>query len=62
MLMDNDRESMVAAVNRFNEACGLEQRVRGESHIALHEKFAAHDALARLDELYRLMLAQMFSS
>jgi hypothetical protein len=53
---------MVAAVNRFNEACGLEQRVRGESHIALHEKFAAHDALARLDELYRLMLAQMFSS
>jgi len=61
MLMDDDRASMVAAVNRFNEACGLEQRVRAESHIALHEKFAAHDALARLDELYRLMLAQMFS-
>jgi lipoate-protein ligase A len=61
MLMDNDRESMVAAVNRFNEACGLEQRVRAESHIALHEKFAAPDALARLDELYRLMLEQMFS-
>jgi hypothetical protein len=61
MLMDNERESMVAAVNRFNEACGLEQRVRAQSHIALHEKFNAPQALARLDELFRLMLAQMFS-
>ena len=61
MLIDNERESMVAAVNRFNQACGLEQRVRAESHIALHEKFAAPDALARLDELYGLMLKQMFS-
>jgi len=60
MLLDNERESMVSAVNRFNEACGLEQRVRAESHIGLHEKFTAPDALARLDELYRLMLAQMF--
>jgi lipoate-protein ligase A len=62
MLMDNERESMVAAVNRFNEACGLEQRVRAESHIALHEKFNAPRALARLDELFRLMLAQMYSA
>jgi hypothetical protein len=61
MLMDNERESMVAAVNRFNEACGLEQRVRAESHIALHEKFVAPMALARLDELFRLMLAQVYS-
>ena len=61
MLIDNERESMIAAVNRFNQACGLEQRVRAESHIALHEKFAAPDALARLDELYGLMLKQMFS-
>ncbi len=30
---------MIAAVNRFNEACGLEQRVRADSHIALHEAF-----------------------
>lgn len=60
MLVDNERESMAAAVNRFNEACGLEPRVRADSHIALHEKFTAPDALARLDELYRLMLAQMF--
>lgn len=62
MLIDNERESMVTAVNRFNEACGLEHRVRAESHIALHEKFTAPNALARLDELYRLMLAQMFNA
>jgi lipoate-protein ligase A len=61
MLLNNDRVSMVEAVNRFNEAGGLEQRVRAQSHIALHEKFAAPDALERLDELYRRMLAQMFS-
>ncbi|KIP89877.1 lipoate--protein ligase family protein [Pseudomonas fluorescens] len=60
MLMDDERESMVAAVNRFNEACGLEQRVRAQSHIALHEKFNAPQALARLDELFRLMLAQIY--
>jgi hypothetical protein len=51
---------MVAAVNRFNEACGLEQRVRAESHIALHEKYAAPDALGRLDSLYRELLTDMF--
>ncbi|MEZ1318459.1 lipoate--protein ligase family protein [Pseudomonas fluorescens] len=62
MLLDNERESMVAAVNRFNQACGLEQRVRAESHIALHEKFVAPDALARLDTLYRQMLAAMFGT
>jgi lipoate-protein ligase A len=62
LLLDNERDSMVAAVNRFNEACGLEQRVRAESHIALHEKFAAPDALERLDALYRQLLAQMFGA
>jgi len=31
--------------------------VRAESHIALHEAFAAPDAIARLDTLYRQMLA-----
>lgn len=60
LLLDNERESMVAAVNRFNEACGLEQRVRAESHIALHEKFAAPGALDRLDVLYRQSLTAMF--
>ncbi|MNF16865.1 hypothetical protein D3C80_2200770 [compost metagenome] len=53
---------MVAAVNRFNEACGVDQRVRAESHIALHEKFAAPDALGRLDALYRQLLADMFNA
>lgn len=62
LLLDNERESMVAAVNRFNEACGLEQRVRDESHIALHEKFAAPDALERLDALYRQLLAGMYEA
>ncbi|WP_431768351.1 lipoate--protein ligase family protein [Pseudomonas koreensis] len=61
MLVDDERESMVAAVNRFNETCGLEQRVRAASHIALHEKFPAPHALARLDELFRLMLAQIYA-
>ncbi|WJK09350.1 lipoate--protein ligase family protein [Pseudomonas fluorescens] len=61
MLVEDERESMVAAVNRFNEACGLEQRVRATSHIALHEKFPAPHALARLDELFRLMLAQIYA-
>ena len=62
LLLDNERESMVAAVNRFNEACGVDQRVRAESHIALHEKFAAPDALGRLDALYRQLLADMFNA
>lgn len=59
MLMDDERESMVAAVNRFNQVCGLEQRCRAASHIGLHEKFAAADAVGRLDALYRRMLAQV---
>ncbi|MNL64769.1 hypothetical protein D3C87_1890170 [compost metagenome] len=62
MLIDDERESMVAAVNRFNEACGLEQRVRAESHIALHEKFAAPEALERLDALYRQLLVEMLGA
>lgn len=57
LLLDDDRVELIAAVNRFNEACGLEQRVRADSHIALHEAFAAPDALDRLDTLYRQMLA-----
>lgn len=59
MLLDGDRVELIAAVNRFNEACGLAQRVRAESHIALHEAFAAPDALDRLDTLYRNMLADL---
>jgi len=62
LLLDNERESMVAAVNRFNEACGLDQRVRAESHIGLHEKFTAPDALERLDTLYRQLLAEVVAA
>ena len=57
MLLDNEREELIEAVNRFNQTCGLEQRVRAESHIALHEAFPAPDAISRLDRLYRQMLA-----
>ncbi|WP_134928935.1 biotin/lipoate A/B protein ligase family protein, partial [Pseudomonas protegens] len=56
LLLDNERDSMVGAVNTFNQACGLEQRCRAESHIALHEAFTAENAVARLDSLYRQML------
>ncbi|MDT8908709.1 lipoate--protein ligase family protein [Pseudomonas fluorescens] len=60
LLVDNECESMVAAVNRFNEACGLEQRVRAESHIALHEKFSDPHALERLEALYRNLADELF--
>lgn len=61
LLLDDERESMVQAVNRFNEVCGLEQRVRAASHIALHEQFAAPQAIERLDTLYRQMLAEVLA-
>ena len=62
LLLDDERESMVQAVNRFNEVCGLDQRVRAQSHIALHERFAAPLAIERLDALYRQMLAEAMAS
>ena len=62
LLLDDERESMVQAVNRFNEVCGLDQRVRAQSHIALHERFAAPLAIERLDALYRQMLAEVMAS
>ena len=61
LLLDDERESMVQAVNRFNEVCGLDQRVRAQSHIALHERFAAPQAIERLDALYRQMLAEVMA-
>lgn len=39
MLMHDQREAMVAAVNRFNEACGLPQRCNADSHVALEQRF-----------------------
>jgi len=59
MLLDNERADMVNAVNRFNQMCDLEQRCRAESHIALHELFAAPDFIARLSERYADIFARL---
>jgi len=60
MLIDNERDSMVEAVNRFNQACQLDARVRAQSHVALHEVYAAPLFLERLSELYQQMLQDIF--
>ncbi|MFQ6573746.1 lipoate--protein ligase family protein [Pseudomonas sp. UM16] len=52
LLLDNERESMVAAVNRFNEICQLEQRCLADSHIALHEVVPEAPLLERLGQAY----------
>ncbi|RMO07694.1 hypothetical protein ALQ47_03861 [Pseudomonas cichorii] len=61
LLLDNERQQMVAAVNRFNELCELEARVRAQSHIALYEAFpeGGFDVLERLNHSYRQMLARL---
>ncbi len=59
LLLDNERESMVAAVNRFNQLCELEQRCRAESHIALHEVVDAPDFFERLSARYQQILAPL---
>ncbi|NBA97746.1 lipoate--protein ligase family protein [Pseudomonas sp. R5(2019)] len=53
LLLDNERESMVFAVNQFNEICNLEQRCRAESHIALHEVFPQAPLIEHLLQVYR---------
>ncbi len=58
MLMDNERDEMVNAVNRFNRMCDLDQRCRADSHVALHEVFAAPDFLNRLGERYADVVAR----
>jgi lipoate-protein ligase A len=57
LLVDNERLEMAAAVNRFNEICEIDQRVRADSHIALREAFAADDVLQRLAAVYHTTLA-----
>ncbi|MGH8380740.1 lipoate--protein ligase family protein [Pseudomonas sp.] len=52
LLLDNERASMVAAVNRFNECCELEQRCLADSHIALHEVVPEAPLLERLGQAY----------
>ena len=59
LLLDNERESMVAAVNRFNQLCELQQRCRPESHIALHEVFDAPDFFECLSASYQQILAPL---
>ena len=59
LLVDNERESMVAAVNRFNRLCDLEQHCMADSHIALHEAFAAPDFFERLSASYQQLLAPL---
>jgi lipoate-protein ligase A len=52
MLMDDQRAAMVGAVNRFNQQCSIAQRCRADSHIAVHERFAALDLFERLSNDY----------
>ncbi|MCQ3028622.1 lipoate--protein ligase family protein [Pseudomonas tremae] len=59
LLLDDQRAQMVAAVNRFNELCELDQRVRAESHIALHEAFPDAQVLEHLAQRYQRMLAEL---
>lgn len=59
LLVDNERQEMVAAVNRFNEICELEQRVRADSHIALREAFPVEGVLEKLADVYGAMLARL---
>lgn len=59
LLLDNERESMVAAVNRFNECCELEQRCRADAHIALHEVAPAAPWFERLSQAYAKVLAEL---
>ncbi|MBT8765071.1 lipoate--protein ligase family protein [Metapseudomonas boanensis] len=59
VLMENQRESMVDVVNAFYETCGLPDRCRATSHIALDERIA--DTWAVVDRLwddYRVALAE----
>ncbi|NMY35441.1 MULTISPECIES: lipoate--protein ligase family protein [Pseudomonas] len=61
LLLDDERESMVASVNRFNELCLLEQRCRADSHIALHEVFAAPDFFEQLQARYQGILLPLLT-
>ncbi|PSS46867.1 lipoate--protein ligase family protein [Pseudomonas sp. BBP2017] len=61
LLVDNERESMVAAVNRFNECCELEQRCLADSHIALHEVVPKAPLLERLGQAYAEVIERIAS-
>ncbi|WP_426118442.1 lipoate--protein ligase family protein [Pseudomonas sp. DSP3-2-2] len=61
LLVDNERQEMAAAVNRFNEICELEQRVRADSHIALREAFPVEGVLEKLAQAYQEILGKLRS-
>lgn len=59
MLMTNDRQAMVGAVNAFNHACGLPQRCDPDAHVALHERFPGVDVVPALCAAYTRLLSQI---
>jgi lipoate-protein ligase A len=59
LLVEDERREMVAAVNRFNEICELEQRVNADSHIALSAAFPVDGVLEKLAGGYRSMLSDL---
>lgn len=59
ILMDDERMSMVAAVNRFNRRCDVPQVCKADSHIALHERYAGADLFRQLACAYSAMLAEI---
>lgn len=61
LLVENERASMVAAVNRFNQRCELDQHCLADSHVALHEVFVAADFFERLQARYQHILAPLLT-
>ncbi|RRV04747.1 lipoate--protein ligase family protein [Pseudomonas sp. v388] len=59
LLLDDEREQMVAAVNLFNQLCELDSRVRAESHVALREAYPEADVFRHLASAYHQMLARL---
>lgn len=58
LLVEDERREMVAAVNRFNEICEIEQRVKADSHIALSEAFPVDGVLEGLARVYSSMFTE----
>ncbi|MDY7562151.1 lipoate--protein ligase family protein [Pseudomonas sp. 10B1] len=58
LLLDDEREDMIAAVNAFNQICEQPQRVRAQSHVALHEAYPGADVLGNLAERYQYILSE----
>ncbi len=59
MLVDDQRESMVQAVNHFNQLCGLPQRCQAASHIAFGELYPGRPLVEPLAEAFAKVLAEV---